>query len=229
MDELLLVDDEAELRATLAYNFRAAGYLVAAVETGEQALAAAARSCPDIVILDIGLPGTSGLEVCRELRSNPQTERVPILILSARDDVIDRVVALEIGADDYVDKPFSVRELLLRVEAVLRRSRQSSTAPRKESLRADQLELNPATRQCFLGDDELQLTQLEFDLLHTMMARPGRVQSRAQLLANVWKMDEGAETRTIDTHIKRLRNKLGDAGTLIRTYRGVGYSLQLPR
>ena len=168
------------------------------------------------------LPDLSGTEVCRQVRSDPSLGELPIIMLTARADEVDRVVGLELGADDYVTKPFSPRELNLRVRAVLRR-RQPANAGGNAVLERSTLRLDPERHRCFVDQSEIELTAKEFGLLHGLMLRPGRVMTREQLLDDVWGTDIAVTTRTIDTHLKRLREKLGSASHLIETVRGVGY------
>jgi two-component system phosphate regulon response regulator PhoB len=190
-------------------------------ETGREALAALRRSPPELVVLDLMLPDLSGTEVCRQLRADPETSSLPVIMLTAKADEVDRVVGLELGADDYVTKPFSPRELVLRVRAVLRRRAPDEKAER--NLHHGSLRIDPQRHRCFVEGDEIQLTAKEFELLRSLMERPGRVRTRDQLLDDVWGTDIAVTRRTIDTHLKRLREKLGSAGDLIETVRGVGY------
>ncbi|HXK25582.1 MAG TPA: response regulator [Myxococcota bacterium] len=220
-DRILVVDDEPDLLELVRINLRQAGYEVETAETGRDALDLLRRSPPDLVVLDLMLPDVSGTEICRRMRSDPELAELPIIMLTAKADEVDRVVGLELGADDYVTKPFSPRELTLRVRAVLRRRK--PPAPPSESLAHGALRLDPGRHRCFVGSAEVALTAKEFDLLRTLMARPGRVLTRDQLLDEVWGTDIAVTTRTIDTHLKRLREKLGAASDLIETVRGVGY------
>jgi two-component system phosphate regulon response regulator PhoB len=173
------------------------------------------------LVLDLMLPDVSGTEICRQVRADAELAHLPIIMLTAKSEEVDRVVGLELGADDYVTKPFSPRELTLRVRAVLRRRHPSS--PGSRILTHGALQLDPERHRCFLEGEEVELTAKEFDLLHTLMQRPGRVMSREQLLDQVWGSDVAVTTRTVDTHLKRLREKIGSAGQLIETVRGVGY------
>ena len=202
-------------------NLAQAGYEVDTAEHGGEALEQVRRAQPDLMVLDLMLPDVSGTEVCRRLRGDPETADLPIIMLTARADEVDRVVGLELGADDYVTKPFSPRELTLRVGAVLRRQRPDASPG--ESLSHGSLRLDPERHRCFVDEEEVQLTAKEFSLLQGLMQRPGRVMTRDQLLDEVWGSDITVTTRTIDTHLKRLREKLGAASGLIETVRGVGY------
>jgi two-component system phosphate regulon response regulator PhoB len=219
---ILVVDDEPDLLELVRVNLSQAGFEVETAETGRQALERARRSTPDLLILDLMLPDVSGTEVCRHLRADPALGEIPIIMLTARADEVDRVVGLEIGADDYVTKPFSPRELTLRVRAVLRR-RQPASGTGSQVLERATLRLDPERHRCFVEQNEIELTAKEFALLHGLMMRPGRVMTREQLLDDVWGTDIAVTTRTIDTHLKRLREKLGPASHLIETVRGVGY------
>ena len=219
---ILVVDDEPDLLELVRVNLSQAGFEVETAETGRQALERARRSAPDLLILDLMLPDLSGTEVCRHLRADAALGEIPIIMLTARADEVDRVVGLEIGADDYVTKPFSPRELTLRVRAVLRR-RQPTSGPGSPVLERATLRLDPDRHRCFVEQTEIELTAKEFALLQGLMMRPGRVMTREQLLDDVWGTDIAVTTRTIDTHLKRLREKLGPASHLIETVRGVGY------
>ena len=219
---ILIVDDEQDLVDTLEYNLRQQGYATRTALTGRAALEAAARPpLPALVVLDVMLPDVLGTEVCRTLRSQPETRDIPVLMLTAKGEEIDRVVGFEVGADDYVVKPFSVRELLLRVTAILRRGRAEPDGERVVSFGC--LRLDRERHRVWVEDEEIGPTALEFKLLDTFLERRGRVQSREVLLADVWQVDGQVTTRTVDTHVKRLREKLGAAGRYIETVRGVGY------
>ena len=229
---ILIVEDEADLSATLEYNLQGQGYSTVVAATGVAALAAAEAHHPDLVLLDVMLPDLSGLEVCRRLRAAPEHKATPVLMLTARGEEIDRVLGFEVGADDYLTKPFSVRELLLRVQAILRRSRTPSPAPTSGTgaavepagaLRFGRLTVDPEAHRVHVDGAEVALTALEFRLLTTLMQRRGRVQSRERLLDDVWGITADVTTRTVDTHVKRLREKLGAAADYIETLRGVGY------
>jgi two-component system phosphate regulon response regulator PhoB len=220
---ILVVDDEPDLLELVRINLSQAGFEVETAETGRQALERVRRSVPDLLILDLMLPDLSGTEVCRALRQDSSHAEIPIIMLTARADEVDRVVGLEVGADDYVTKPFSPRELTLRVRAVLRRRQPGANAGGSQVLERETLRLDPVRHRCFVEQTEVELTAKEFALLHGLMLRPGRVMTREQLLDDVWGTDIAVTTRTIDTHLKRLREKLGSASHLIETVRGVGY------
>jgi len=219
---ILIVDDEPDIASTVAFNLEREGFRTLTTDFGRKALELAAGDPrPDLVVLDLMLPDMSGTEVCRQLRSSPDTRRIPILMLTAKTDAIDRVVGFEVGADDYVTKPFSVRELTLRVKAILRRSHPEETE--SNTLRFGVLQVDIAGHRIWVSDEEVGLTALEFRLLTTLVKRRGRVQTREALLNHVWEMSGDVTTRTVDTHVRRLRKKLGQASAYIETLRGVGY------
>ncbi|HVI00074.1 MAG TPA: response regulator transcription factor [Enhygromyxa sp.] len=220
---ILIVEDEQDLLDTLEFNLQREGYATRRAASGRAGLEAAAlEPAPDLVLLDLMLPDIPGTEVCRQLRGSARTRSVPVIMLTARGDELDRVVGFEVGADDYVTKPFSVRELLLRIRAILRRVTGPSEEPAR--LQTGELEIDVASHRVWVGEEEVRLTALEFRLLTTLLSRAGRVQTRDTLLADVWGMQAGLTTRTVDTHVTRLRKKLGDTvGNYIETLRGVGY------
>ena len=221
MPRVLVVDDEPDLVELLRWNLVEAGYDVDAASSGSEALERVRRSPPDLVVLDLMLPDISGTEVCRKLRANPEHADLPIIMLTAKAEEIDRVVGFELGADDYVTKPFSPRELTLRIKAVLRR--RGATADVSAPLDQGNVRLEPDFHRCLVDGREVALTAKEFELLRALMSRPGRVLSRERLVDEVWGANIAVTLRTIDTHLKRLREKLGDAGSRIETVRGVGY------
>jgi two-component system phosphate regulon response regulator PhoB len=224
---ILIVEDEQDLLDTLEFNLQREGYTTRRAPTGRAGLdAAALEPAPDLVLLDLMLPDLSGTEVCRQLRMAERTRHVPIIMLTARGDELDRVVGFEVGADDYVTKPFSVRELMLRVRAILRRR----TAPVEAvtPMQNGALQVDEASHRVWVQGEEIRLTALEFRLLSTLLSRAGRVQTRDTLLSDVWGMHAGLTTRTVDTHVTRLRKKLGEAGNYIETLRGVGYRFRDP-
>jgi two-component system phosphate regulon response regulator PhoB len=218
---VMIVEDEAPLVTLLRYNLEKEGFEVSEAGDGEEALVQIAERKPDVVLLDWMLPLVSGIEVCRQLRRAPQSRTLPIIMLTARGEESERVRGLATGADDYIVKPFSVRELLLRIRAVLRRAHRSESEA--EVLRFGRLKVDREAHRAWVDDDELGLTALEFRLLYAFLSRKGRVQTRDALLSDVWGIDADVTTRTVDTHVKRLREKLGDAGDYIETLRGVGY------
>jgi two-component system phosphate regulon response regulator PhoB len=221
-----VVDDELDILELLRYNLTQAGYRVVTAADGRQALDLARRERPALIILDLMLPLLSGTEVARILRQDEKTRDTPILMLTARGEEVDRIVGFELGAADYVVKPFSPRELVLRVQAILKRS--GAGAPPGERLTFDPLVIDPDAHTVRLHDQEVDLTITEFKLLQRLAGRPGRAFSRDQLLSDVWGYGGDLETRTVDTHIKRLRGKLGDLGRWIQTVRGVGYRFRPP-
>jgi two-component system, OmpR family, phosphate regulon response regulator PhoB len=224
---VLLVDDERDLLSLLDFNLRASGFETLLATTGEQALSQLRRRIPDLVLLDVMLPDVTGTEVCRQIKGDPRTRHVPVVMLTAKGEEVDRVVGFELGADDYVTKPFSVRELVLRLKAVLRRAGGARPLERPpESVGPIRVDVD--AHRAYVDGEEIQLTPLEFKLLTTLMARLGRVQSREQLLEDVWEMSAEVETRTVDTHVKRLREKLGSGRDLLETVRGIGYRLVDP-
>jgi DNA-binding response OmpR family regulator len=217
---ILVVEDEAAIADVIRINLMAAGYGVHVERTGDGGLTAVRTHRPVAIVLDVGLPGLDGIEVCRRLRTGG--DWTPVLFATARDDEVDRIVGLEMGADDYITKPFSPRELVARVTSVLRRTRGlPDVAP---PLTVGPLTVDTVDRRVHIDADELALTATEFDLLAFLMRRPGRVFSREQLLSEVWGYSSVAGTRTVDVHIAQLRGKLGPASP-IRTVRGVGYSV----
>jgi two-component system phosphate regulon response regulator PhoB len=223
-----VVEDEADLAELVAFNLKQGGYTASIANDGEQALAEVKRKRPDLIILDLMLPDISGTEVCRRVRSDAATKSVPIVMLTARAEEIDRVLGFEVGADDYVVKPFSPRELVLRISAVLRR-----TAPppmpeptEERNIQIGSMLIDIPRHEVRVGEENVPLTALEFKLLLDLASRRGRVQSRDALLERVWGYAPGIETRTVDTHVKRLREKLGDASHYIETVRGVGYRIR---
>ncbi len=218
---VLIVEDEPDLLELVRFNLDQAGFKVETCESGEDALASLRRAPPDLLILDLMLPDVSGEDVCRSVRADPRFAQLPIIMLTAKAEEVDRVVGFELGADDYVTKPFSPRELVLRVRAVLRRRGEARAAG--APLERGPLRLDPERHRCTVEDRELDLTAKEFQLLEALMRRPGRVMTREKLLDEVWGSDIAVTTRTIDTHLKRLREKLGVAADLIETVRGVGY------
>jgi two-component system phosphate regulon response regulator PhoB len=220
---VLIVDDERDLVRLVEFNLQQAGFETATAYTGEDALQKAQQRVPDLVVLDLMLPDISGTEVCRQLKASPRTRNSPVLMLTARTSEIDRVVGFEVGADDFVSKPFSVRELVLRIRAILRRA---TAAPGDELHEiVGPIRVDPAAHRAFVSGEEVTLTALEFKLLLMFMSRVGRVQTRESLLQDVWGMSSDLQTRTVDTHVKRLREKLAAGRDLIETVRGIGYRM----
>ena len=221
---VLLVEDEPAQREMLAYNLEAEGFDVIIADNGEDGLILVDENDPDLIVLDWMMPQLSGIEVCRRLKSNSKTRQIPVIMLSARADEVDRVHGLETGADDYVAKPYSVIELMARVKAHLRRIRAAAVGNRLEY---GDIMLDPETHKVFRSQSELKLGPTEFRLLSTFMEKPGRVWSRDQLLDRVWGRDIYVDTRTVDVHVGRLRKALCKYGgdDPLRTVRGVGYAL----
>jgi two-component system phosphate regulon response regulator PhoB len=219
---IFIVEDEPDIAEVLEYNLGREGFEVQSFERGDTALTATRRDSPDLVLLDLMLPGLDGLEFARMLKREPATSRIPVIMLTAKGEEVDRIVGLELGADDYITKPFSPREVVLRVKAVLRR-RSNGGEETAELLEAGPVRLDVPGHQLQIGDEEIALTATEFRLLKLLMERSGRVQSRSRLLSDVWGYAEDVDSRTVDTHIRRLRRKLGDEAARIETVVGVGY------
>ena len=228
MGTILIVEDERDIADLVKYHLEKAGLPARVVADGKQALDLIARDHPDLVILDLMLPGMDGLEVCRRLRGSPATLAIPIIMLTARAEEIDRILGLEMGADDYVPKPFSPRELVARVKAVLRRVA-ASPVPGEAPVSIGELRLDPARHEVARKGQPVILSAMEFRLLEFFLRHRGRVYTRAQLLDQVWGQDRFVEPRTVDVHIRRLREKVEDDPrnpTLILTVRGLGYKLR---
>jgi two-component system phosphate regulon response regulator PhoB len=224
---VLVVDDEPDITALVAYHLAKAGYRVSTVTNGTDALKAAREERPDVVVLDLMLPGTSGYDVLSELRQRPETQDVGIILLTARREETDRIRGLALGADDYLVKPFSPQELTLRVNAILRRMG-SPAVSGGSTLAAGPISIDRSAHRATVDGRELVLTATEYKLLLILIERRGRVQSRPQLLETVWEAQPDIQTRTVDMHVQRLRNKLGEAGKLIETVRGFGYRFRSP-
>lgn len=220
MARILVVEDETDLQQVLEYNLRQAGHDVRIASRGGDGLKHAKDDHPDLILLDLMLPDLSGNEVCKQLKKAETTSTIPVMMLTAKGEEIDRVLGFELGVDDYVVKPFSVRELLLRVQAVLRRHSGRDQVPKATF---GQLRIDRDAHRVWVGDEEITLTALEFKLLLALFDGRNRVQTRSVLLDGVWGYDAEVTTRTVDTHVKRLRQKLGTVGDYIETIRGVGY------
>jgi two-component system phosphate regulon response regulator PhoB len=224
---VLVVDDEPDIAALVAYHLAKAGYRVSTAADGGEALARARAERPDLVVLDLMLPGRSGLDVLAELRRADETKQIGVILLTARKEEQDRIAGLSQGADDYLAKPFSPQELVLRVGAVLRRLAAAPVAA-GGILAAAGIRLDAAAHRVTVHDAEIELTATEFKLLRLLMQRAGRVQARADLLETVWQAQPDIQTRTVDMHVQRLRTKLGEAGDCVETVRGVGYRFRVP-
>jgi two-component system phosphate regulon response regulator PhoB len=223
-ERILLIEDEPDIAEVLQYNLEKEGFQVEIARRGDTGLEMVRKEQPDLILLDLMLPGVDGLEVTRLLKRDPATAHLPIMMLTARGEEVDRIVGLELGADDYISKPFSPRELILRVKAVLRRLQHEEAAA--ERLEVGEIELDISGHQLRLRGKEVPLTATEFRLLRLLMERGGRVQTRGQLLSDVWGYAEDIDSRTVDTHIRRLRRKLGPEADRIETVIGVGYRLR---
>jgi two-component system phosphate regulon response regulator PhoB len=219
--KILVVDDEPDALELIEVNLKGAGYEVLSATNGQQALAKARAALPALIILDVMLPEVGGLEVCKILRHDPKTASIPIIMLTARAAEIDRVVGLELGAEDYITKPFSPRELILRVKNLLKRGAAQPEAA--QEIRFAGMVIDRPRHRVTYKDKPLELTLTEFKLVSLLAERKGRVQSREQLLKDVWGYNTLIDTRTVDTHMRRLRDKLGHAAKLLDTVRGVGY------
>jgi two-component system phosphate regulon response regulator PhoB len=226
-DRILVVDDEPDIVALVAYHLAKAGYRVATAANGHDALSAARRERPALLVLDLMLPGMSGFDVLTELRADAATRDVAVLLLTARKEEPDRIQGLSLGADDYLTKPFSPQELVLRVAAILRRVG-AALAP-SDVLTVGAIDIDRGAHRVSVEGAEVELTPTEFKLLLTLAERRGRVQARAHLLETVWEAAPDIQTRTVDMHIQRLRSKLGPAGDLVETVRGFGYRLKAGR
>ena len=219
---ILVIEDEPDIRKTLEYNISREGHKVLTAGSLHDAEKILQSQSLSLVLLDLMLPDGSGLDFCRKLKTNSKTESIPVIILTAKDDEVDKVVGFELGADDYVTKPFSVRELILRIKAVLKRGVVKKDIVEVERQFGD-LKIDIESHEVYVDEMQIELTALEFKLLNQLVETRGRVQSRDQLLTEVWGYSAEVTTRTVDTHIKRLRNKLGSMGKYVQTIRGVGY------
>lgn len=229
---ILVVEDEPDIAALLAYHLTREGYRVETAATGQEGIAAVHRETPDLMVLDLMLPGVSGLDVLRSIRTEAATQDLPVLVLTARREADDRILGFQLGADDYLTKPFSPKELVLRVEAILRRSRQLPVEPGGKVVKAGPVTMNVGASTATLNGEPLTLTPTEYRLLLAFLERPGKTQSRKVLLEEAWKVDRSVaarlQTRTVDMHVRRLRSKLGEVGDWIETVRGFGYRFDPP-
>ena len=221
-DKILIVEDETDIRSTLEYNLHRDNFQTESVGNLLDAEKILSTTNISLILLDLMLPDGSGLDLCRKLKADQSTNSIPIIILTAKDDEVDKVVGFELGADDYVTKPFSVRELILRIKAILKRKVQKPEVTEVER-EFGELRIDSDSHEVFVNGEEVSLTALEFRLLKQLVDRRGRVQTRDQLLSDVWGYSADITTRTVDTHIKRLREKLGPIGKYVQTIRGVGY------
>jgi len=223
-ERILIVEDDKHISKLVKFNLEKANYDCAIAATGEKALEALDDRPVDLVILDIMLPGMDGFGICRAIKEKEKLKNIPIIMLTAKGEEVDRIVGLELGADDYIVKPFSPRELVLRVKAILKRGKVEEV--KKDILSAGDIIVDIPKHKVTVKEKPIDLTQMEFKLLVTLMERRSRVQTRERLLSDVWDMGTGVDTRTIDTHVKRLREKLGKSGSLIETIRGLGYKFK---
>lgn len=219
--KILVVDDESDALDLISFNLRGAGYEVITADAGIEALKKAREALPDLILLDLMLPEIDGFEICKRLRREPATEKIPIIMLTAKAAEIDRVLGLELGADDYITKPFSPRELNLRVKNILRRRTQKDEP--QDYFEVEELIVDIPRYIVLVNKQQINLTATEFKLLTVLLQRRGRVQSREQLLRDVWGYDSLIDTRTVDTHMRRLREKLGESSRHLDTVRGIGY------
>ncbi len=220
--KILVIEDEPDIRRNLEYNLSREGFSISTAASISEANTLLASTDYNLILLDLMLPDGSGLDLCKSIKSNSDTESIPIIILTAKDDEVDKVVGFELGADDYVTKPFSVRELILRVKAVLKRGTKKKEIVEVVRQFGD-LKIDVDSHEVHVDDTKINLTALEFRLLRQLVDTRGRVQSRDQLLSDVWGYSAEVTTRTVDTHVKRLREKLGPMGKYVHTIRGVGY------
>ncbi len=223
--KILIVEDDKNISKLIQYNLEKAGFICIQKFTGEDALDFLDKESVDLVILDIMLSGMDGFEVCKELKQNPNTSFIPVLILTAKSEEIDRVLGFELGADDYVVKPFSTRELILRVKSIIKRFKKTDFSD-EQVLSYRNLTLDSLKHKIMIDNKTIELTPMEFKLLSVLIKRQDRVQSRDNLLNDVWGITAEVTTRTVDTHIKKLRKKIGKLGRFIKTIRGLGYKLE---
>jgi DNA-binding response OmpR family regulator len=223
-ERVLIVEDDKHISKLVKFNLEKTNYDCAIASSGEKALEALNDQPVDLIILDIMLPGMDGFGICRAIKEKEELKNIPIIMLTAKGEEVDRIVGLELGADDYIVKPFSPRELVLRVKAILKRGKAEEV--KKDILSAGDIVVDIPKHEVTVKGKPIDLTQMEFKLLVTLMERRSRVQTRERLLSDVWDMGTGVYTRTIDTHVKRLREKLGKSGSLIETIRGLGYKFK---
>jgi two-component system phosphate regulon response regulator PhoB len=226
MKSVLIIEDEKDLAELLAFNLEKEGYSATCVHDGKLGLERACADLPDLILLDLMLPGLLGTEVCKALRKDQRTAHIPIIMITAKGDEIDRVVGFEVGADDYIVKPFSMREMVLRIKAVMRRFEHEAQPPTSDLLSIGDIAIDTQRHVVVSAGQEIDLTSTEFKLLYFLAEKRGRVQSREKLLQNVWSYNNAGDTRTVDTHVTRLRGKLGTPGDIIKTVRGFGYKIE---
>jgi len=223
VSKILLVEDDLLIQELVTFNLEREGYTVKIAGDGKSGLEMVSSEMPDLILLDVMLPELDGYEVCKAIRANKETASLPIIMLSARDEVADKVIGLELGADDYVTKPFSTRELVARVKARFREEKRNASPPKPVSIVWGELEIWPENYLATLAGENVSLTGKEFDLLHIFLTRPNQVFSREYLLQKVWGYHASGDTRTVDVHISNLRSKLKTLGTIIESVRGIGY------
>jgi two-component system phosphate regulon response regulator PhoB len=226
MKSVLIIEDEKDLAELLAFNLEKEGYSPTCVHDGKQGFERACLDLPDLILLDLMLPGMLGTDVCKSLRKDHRTAHIPIIMITAKGDEIDRVVGFEVGADDYIVKPFSMREVALRIKAVRRRFEHEAQQSTADLLTIGDIAIDKQRHAVISAGTEIELTSTEFKLLLFMAEKKGCVQSREKLLQNVWSYNNAGDTRTVDTHVTRLRGKLGAPGDIIRTVRGFGYKIE---
>lgn len=226
MPHILCIDDEQNILALLTFNLEAAGYNTLTATTGADGLAVAKQATPSAILLDLMLPDMDGTDVCKQLKADPMTASIPIIMLTAKDSEVDKILGLELGADDYITKPFSVRELVARVKALLRRC-----APVEDTgiIKVGPVTIDSDNYEVYRNGEKMYLTLKEFELLKLLASTPGKVLTRDYLLDRIWGYEFYGETRTVDVHIRHLRQKLGDDQYLIETVRGVGYKMAVPK
>jgi len=227
---ILVVDDEKHILELLKFNLANAGFNVITATNGEQALKTSKDTVPDLILLDIMLPGIDGFETCKKLKSQPQTATVPIIMITAKNEEVEKIIGFELGADDYITKPFSIRELIARVKALLRRTKTNVEENMKQQkIKAGDLVMDTSTHEVMQGDKKIELTLKEFEMLKLLIKGGGKVLTRDFLLDSIWGYDYYGETRTVDVHIRHLRQKLGDESTsrYIETIRGIGYKFNI--
>ena len=226
MKRVLIIEDEKDLAELLAFNLEKEGYVATCVHDGKLGLAQAGADLPDLILLDLMLPGMLGTEICKALRKDQRTAQIPIIMITAKGDEIDRVVGFEVGADDYIVKPFSMREVALRIKAVMRRFEHEAQQSITEIITIDDIMIDRHRHTVKSAGLDIDLTSTEFKLLLYLVEKKGYMQSREQLLQKVWSYRNSGDTRTVDTHVTRLRGKLGHPGDIIKTVRGFGYKIE---